>query len=176
MNKLFLISFTFICVISVIVLFLFGNKPKTVVTTFDECKAAGNPILESYPPQCRTSDGKSFTQDVGNEMVLMDSITIAEPRPNAVISSPLTISGKARGTWFFEASFPILLEDEQGREIARGVATAQGEWMTEEFVIYTAELTFAKPDSTKGTLVLKKDNPSGMPENDNALRVPVIFE
>lgn len=34
------------------------------VDSFDECVAAGNPVLESYPRQCRTADGETFTETV----------------------------------------------------------------------------------------------------------------
>ncbi|MCA9390332.1 hypothetical protein KC571_02905, partial [candidate division WWE3 bacterium] len=30
------------------------------ISTFDECARAGYPILESYPPQCKTPDGRTF--------------------------------------------------------------------------------------------------------------------
>ena len=37
-------------------------RPATalLISTFEECKAAGYPILESYPMQCRTPDGRIF--------------------------------------------------------------------------------------------------------------------
>jgi len=38
--------------------------PQSVITNFDECAAAGNPVMESYPRQCRTSDGRLFVEEV----------------------------------------------------------------------------------------------------------------
>ncbi len=38
--------------------------PQPIISTFEECAAAGYPILETYPEQCRTPDGKSFTKVV----------------------------------------------------------------------------------------------------------------
>jgi eight-cysteine-cluster-containing protein len=32
------------------------------VTSFEECAAAGYPIMESYPEQCRTPDGRNFVR------------------------------------------------------------------------------------------------------------------
>lgn len=32
------------------------------ISNFEECAAAGYPIQESYPEQCRTKDGRSFTR------------------------------------------------------------------------------------------------------------------
>ena len=101
-------------------------------------------------------------------------IVIDSPLPNDVITSPLTIKGKARGPWFFEASFPVRLLDDSGKEIATTAAQADGEWMTEDFVPFTATLTFTTTAKT-GTLVLQKDNPSGLPENDGSVRMDVKF-
>lgn len=37
------------------------------INDFESCAAAGNPIQESYPATCRTSDGRSFTQVLTEE-------------------------------------------------------------------------------------------------------------
>lgn len=148
-----------------------------VVSNFEECVKAGYPVSESYPRSCATLQGGFFTEYIGNELEKRDLIVIDNPRPNQEIQSPLTIQGQARGYWFFEASFPIQLKDENGSIIAQGIATAKTDWMTEEFVAYEANLEFQPPGSgSKGTLILKKDNPSGLPEHDDALEVPVIFK
>lgn len=102
-------------------------------------------------------------------------IRVTTPLPNAVVRSPLTIGGEARGTWYFEATFPVKLLDANGKELAAIPAQAQGEWMTENFVPFTATLAFPKPETKTGVLVLQKDNPSGLPANDDELRIPVIF-
>jgi hypothetical protein len=46
--------------------------------------------------------------------------------------------------------------------------------MTENFVPFTATLTFsAQPAGSLGKLILKKDNPSGEPQNSYSIVVPV---
>ena len=104
-----------------------------------------------------------------------DLIRVAEPGPGEEIQSPLTVKGQARGYWFFEASFPVKLLDGNGKEIAVGIAQAEEEWMTTEFVPFSVTFSFQKPMTGTGTLVLKKDNPSGLPEHDDELRIPVVF-
>lgn len=111
-----------------------------------------------------------------------DLIKVTTPTPNSTITSPLTITGEARGNWFFEASFPVSLVNWDGLIIAEGIATATGEWTTEEFVPFSTELEFVSPYiegsqdfMKKGTLILKKDNPSGLPEHDDALEIPLNF-
>jgi hypothetical protein len=97
------------------------------------------------------------------------------PHAGALVASPLPVRGEARGTWFFEASFPVTLLDANGNALVRTHAQARGEWMTEAFVPFESELRFEPPGTPTGTLVLAKDNPSGLPEHDDELRVPVRF-
>lgn len=145
------------------------------ISSFEECTAAGFPTQDSYPGQCRTSDGRTFTQEIGNELSFTDLITISNPRPNQSIVSPLKISGQARGTWFFEATFPVEVFDANNKSLGKGFATAQGEWMTEDFVPFTAEITFEKPTTPKGMVIINNANPSGLFENEKELVIPVVF-
>lgn len=131
--------------------------------------------------------GSRETLFVDNELEKADLIRLDTPRPNQVINSPLTIKGEARGTWYFEASFPVVLTDWDGLIIAQGIATAKSNpaspdgvnWMTTEFVPFEATLNFTVDKnaySNRGSLILRKDNPSGLPEHDDVLEIPVVFE
>lgn len=45
-----------------------------VVSNFDECVAAGNKVLRSYPARCVTSDGFTFTESVaGGTLNLLET-------------------------------------------------------------------------------------------------------
>lgn len=114
-----------------------------------------------------------------------DLIVVESPRVGDKIKNPLVIRGEARGNWYFEASFPVVLTDWDGRIIAQHYAQAQGEWMTAEFVPFESKLEFENPVfpgadedhfSRRGYLILQKDNPSGLPEYDDTLEIPVFFE
>ncbi len=94
---------------------------------------------------------------------------------NEKISSPLVIRGKARGYWFFEADFPVKLYDANGELLAIAIAQAQDNWMTEDFVPFEAELKFSSPKTKAGVIVLEKDNPSGLLEYADELRIPIMF-
>lgn len=102
-------------------------------------------------------------------------IRVAAPVADALVTSPLVVRGEARGTWYFEATFPVTLLDADGKPVVRGFATAQGEWMTESFVPFKAELAFTAPASASGTLLIEKANASGLPEHAAELRIPVRF-
>lgn len=117
-----------------------------------------------------------------------DLVVLTSPLPESEITSPLVIEGRARGYWFFEATFPIILTDWDGRIIAEGYAEAvldpndeDATWMTEEFVPFRATLEFSLDPNTiavsnRGALILRKDNPSGLPENDDALEITVFYK
>lgn len=42
------------------------NKKPDNITNFEQCAAAGNPVMESYPEQC-SANGKTFTKQLGPE-------------------------------------------------------------------------------------------------------------
>ena len=153
----------------------FEKAVKKNIISFDECAAAGFPVLESYPSRC-SANGETFAQDIGNEIELSDLIVIDNPRPNQAVKSPLLISGKARGYWFFEASAPVRILDEAGNTLAEKFVEAKGGWTTEEFVDFEGEITFNPTGFKKGTLILQNDNPFGLGENTKELRIPIQFE
>lgn len=183
MKKILLILFVFLILALIVVVYFYGSEKRAVleIQNFEECAQNGFPVAESYPRQCRTPDGRMFTEEIILEEGL---IRIFSPMSGEKISSPLRISGEARGNWFFEADFPVVLTNWDGLIIAEGIATAQDEWMTTDFVPFTAELEFDDPSfpespeehfSRRGSLILMKSNASGLPEHDDALEVPIWF-
>lgn len=104
-----------------------------------------------------------------------DLVYVEIPLSGTKVTSPLVVSGRARGNWYFEASFPVKLLDSNGNQIAIAPAQAQGDWMTVDYVPFSVTLTFAQPVTATGTLILQKDNPSGEPQNDDSVSIPVTF-
>ncbi|MBC8465378.1 MAG: Gmad2 immunoglobulin-like domain-containing protein [Parcubacteria group bacterium] len=107
-----------------------------------------------------------------------DDIQVLSPRPFKKVSSPLHVEGEAKGTWFFEGDFPIEILNEEGDVLGEGYATAKGEWMTEDFVSFEADIPFVIDDTkehVQGTIILYEDNPSGLFELDDMFMVPVLF-
>lgn len=106
-----------------------------------------------------------------------DKVKVASPVPGAVISSPFEIVGEARGMWFFEGSFPVVLVDWDGKIIGNGIAQAEGEWMTENYVPFKATITFTTPEyGDRGAIILQKDNPSDRRDLDAAIELPIKFK
>lgn len=159
--------------------------PEEVLCTMDALACPDGSFVGRTGPKCEfvCPPGVELDPIIAASIAAhADIITLDSPAPQGVITNPLTLKGTARGPWFFEASFPVMLTNWDGLIIAQGPATAVGDWMTTEFVPFTMNLAFSNPYQTgdpdfmkRGTLILKKDNPSGLPENDDALEIPIRF-
>jgi hypothetical protein len=104
---------------------------------------------------------------------LSSRVSIAVPASGATVPKDFVVQGSAPGNWFFEASFPVQVRDPDGVIVGRTHANALGEWMTTANVHFEATVHV---DSYSGpaTLVLLKDNPSGLPENDDSFSISIV--
>ena len=131
---------------------------------------------DSQPSTTTTETSDSQVVEVAEELSKADLIQVDSPMPGDQIVSQITITGKARGTWYFEASFPITILDGNGKILGQGHAEAKSDWMTNEFVPFTATITFTKSTTTTGAILLEKDNPSGLPEHADSIKVLIKFQ
>jgi hypothetical protein len=105
-----------------------------------------------------------------------DLIKVELPFPGAVTGKQFSVIGQARGQWFFEASFPIELQNTQGQTLTTAIAQAKTDWMTTDFVPFKADLVVPENYIGPATLILKKDNPSGLPEHEASIAFPITVE
>lgn len=160
-----------------------NSTTTTTINSYEECAAAGYPILESYPEQC-VANGKTFVRDISGDVKANEytsekgiKILVDTPTKNESVSVPFTVSGQVPGNWSFEASFPIELLDKNGNSLTTIPAHLTGDWMTTNLVPFT--LTFDATDLDyvgKATVVLHKDNPSGLPENDDSVTIDITLQ
>lgn len=47
-----------------VVLLVAGCAQDVPITTFEECVAAGHPVMESYPRQCAVPGGQTFVEEL----------------------------------------------------------------------------------------------------------------
>lgn len=160
----------------------------TALCTMDALQCPDGSYVGRTGPNCQfvcpvviTTSTTTASTTVINQTDYSDEVILTKPVPNAILGTTTTITGQARG-WYFEGTFPLELRDSNGLVIAQGVATAQGDWMTSSFVPFTSTITFLNPYHSgdpvvrkTGTLVLKNDNPSGLPENDKSISIPIRF-
>jgi hypothetical protein len=133
-------------------------------TTTDLNLATSSDAVDISPLDLKTATGSPLAAA---------SINLTNLKANQLVRTPLKIKGQATGNWFFEGSFPIRLIDENKTEIGATQAQAVGNWMTSGLVDFTANLIFAKTTSTRGILIFRRDNPSGLERNAERYMIPV---
>ena len=114
---------------------------------------------------------KIHYNNADKDMIVIDNIPAG-----VTVLREFSVFGQARGPWYFEASFPVEVVAEGGKVVAMGHAEAEGEWMTEEFVPFKAEVKLTEVYSGPATLILHKDNPSGDEERDASVEVPIFIQ
>lgn len=158
------------------------NSPPKIpqAFSFKECEELGYPIMESYPRQCKTPDGKNFVEILPSKITYKNAstsmIVIDSPLPETTVDNSFVLTGKAYGGWYFEASFPVQVLDSNNQILFEGPAQAEGDWMTSAFVPFKAAISLPNTYSGKITMLIKNDNPSGLPENDASLSFSLTKE
>lgn len=122
-----------------------------------------------------TADANSIDVLKAGENAAMDIVLPSTPAPNGEVNKTFTVAGRARGTWYFEASFPVSVIDGVGTVVGQGFAQAQGDWMTENYVPYTGTIAI-NSYTGPATLILHKDNASGDPERDAFISIPILVQ
>lgn len=103
-------------------------------------------------------------------------ISVTSPKRGSIIKSPVKITGKAKGSWYFEGSFPVVIVDWDGKIIGEGKAWSETDWTVAGEIPFTATMEFTLPSyGDSGAIILQKDNPSGLPENDDAMQLEIRF-
>jgi len=154
----------------------FENYEPGAVTEFTEDdQAEVLALFERVLDSVTLVDGTRAEWPSAPRSTLEAFVRLTTPRPGASVTSPLAIHGDAVGPWFFEGSFPLELITSEGEVLASGYVIADGHWMTTGFVPFSGELAFAVEAPTEAFLLLRRDNPSDLPENDASARVPLLL-
>jgi hypothetical protein len=157
--------------------FFSSNIKTPTLTPGNSSTSSASSVPTVTPPQNAPAPGTSATPAGTSPATRLPTINF--PRRGGTITSPVTVSGDAPGTWFFEGSFPVVVVDWDGKVIGNGHVTAQENWMTTNYVPFSGVIEFTVDPSAPyhtGSVIFQKDNPSGLPQNDAALEVPVSFQ
>lgn len=104
------------------------------------------------------------------------TVKVYIPKSNETLESPFYVIGQVPGGWSFEGSFTVNLKDQNGTIVSQAIAHLHDKWTTDALVPFTAKLTApANLRGTDGTLVLERDNASGLPTNNDSVSIPVKF-
>lgn len=172
---LFLIPLCLLISVIGVYSFSLSNQKIAAVTSYETCVKAGFPTTATYPETCKTPEGKSFINTQGNISKYSGEIILDNPTPNQKITSPLFVKGKARGSWFFEGQMSAELVDIHNESLGRVILEAQGNWQTDNLVPFSGGLIFKKGTTSRADLKIRNDNPSGLPQNQKEIIIPVTL-
>lgn len=87
MDKKIIIAASAIAVVVIAGVGLWQTAPKIsqAINSFDECVAAGDPVMESYPRQCR-ANGKTFVEVIDETPTVPE--TVGTNPPNSAEGAP----------------------------------------------------------------------------------------
>lgn len=132
------------------------------------------PIATSTSPTVVATSTSATSTDTGPEP-LHALVQVTSPENGATVDPSFTVSGKVPGNWSYEAQFPVQVMGPDNNKIGQATAHLNGDWETTNLVDFSANVTTSGYHGP-ATLVLLKDNPSGLPENDDSLEIPVVIK
>ncbi len=133
------------------------------------------PLVATTTPQTPVAETPKPAEPAADQP-LSARVSVTTPKPKTTVGASFEVKGMAPGNWFFEATFPLQVRDKDGNVVARTFASAQGEWMTTELVGFSSTIHVDTGYTGPATLILLKNNPSGMPEHDDALEIPIVIQ
>gem|GEM_PF-1576516 len=146
------------------------NKSITKPSPSEVVETENNAVISNYQNNQSTSNqSKTFTSQKG--------VLITLENFNEKLTCPLIIRGAVTGTWFFEAEFQAQIISSE-TTLANLIARATNEnWMTEAPVNFVIEYDCSNClANTQLQLKLQKNNPSGLPEFDDSVIIPISLE
>lgn len=105
-------------------------------------------------------------------------IVVSSPKAGDTLdaASGFTLTGKAVGQWFFEASAPVRIYNSNGILLTTTFISAQGDWMTTDFVDFKGEVApFLTKGATEGFVQFENDNPSDNEGSRYVYKVNIKF-
>ncbi len=111
---------------------------------------------------------------------LPPDIVVYQPQPNEKVDMPFSITGQARGYWFYDNAFPIILYDNTKTAIAYGTATTTAEIPNseyEEFVPFSGtfdEYEFL-PVKKKGYILFQRSTGNLETGRNSTVTLPIRF-
>ncbi len=138
-------------------------------------KAPCLPIKQTFANRCEAQK-LNVLNIIDGACADAREVSIAAPVQEAFVQSPVVITGRAVGNWFFEGVFLAQITDAKGGVLGQGQMKAKTDWTVASLVDFSGTVTFNKSTTPTGFIVLRNDNPSGLPENAKVFTWPVQFK
>jgi hypothetical protein len=101
--------------------------------------------------------------------------TVEAPAANARVASPLTVSGAAPASWFYDEQFDAILLGEDGTVYGQASAHAPANWTGQGPTPFTAEFAFTVSADTPAAVILQEQSMNGEQDEPLEVRVPIVL-
>jgi hypothetical protein len=129
----------------------------------------GNPNGADYQP---TPTGTTPVLEGNTQDLVSVSLT-----PGQEVSGTVQVTGTLKNNYFFEAVAGVAILDANKKVLRQDThLEATSDWMTTGPVNFKATLNFNGLPKGKAYVALMNDNPSGLPENQKQILIPVIIK
>lgn len=106
---------------------------------------------------------------------LKDDLVSFSIAPGAKVKGVMDATGVLKNAYFFEANVRVAILDGDKQTLREGFGTATTEWMTTGPVSFKTKLDFTGLAAGPGFIAIRNDNPSGLPENDKEIFIPIVI-
>lgn len=96
--------------------------------------------------------------------------------PGVSVHGILSYRGTLKGGYFFEGNVLVKILDADKKILKQSNAVATTDWMTAGPVDFEGNIDFTGLPSGAGYFEIQNDNPSGLPENDKSILIPIIIQ
>lgn len=132
--------------------------------------------LPAFPPKETVenipNEQLSKEQILGNK----DDLISFSILPGSRVHGILSYRGVIKGAYFFEANIVINILDKNQKLLKGSNAVATTEWMTAGPVSFEGNIDFTGLPKGEAFFEIHNDNPSGLPENDKSVLIPIVIE
>lgn len=168
-----------------LILFLLATLLVSCTSEKEVVKDTENPINNSWTLETGSWDKISDTPVMSEKKIYTSKkgkqVTVNEKVEWTKISSPLTLTGKIPTYWVFEAVFWVGLYTSSWETIKQYYGTAniwdenQEVILPEVDFVVDFEFDASQYEWVSWYIELRNDNPSGLPEHEDNIHIPVTF-
>ncbi len=115
---------------------------------------------------------KETSKILGNKEDLLDFSIF----PDTIVHGILSYRGTIKGGYFFEANILVSVLDANKKLLKAGNGIAKSEWMTSGPVDFEGNIDFTVLPKGPAYIEIHNDNPSGLPEHDKSILIPIVIE
>jgi hypothetical protein len=137
--------------------------------------ATAHPVSKAQQSKSSLAPEKTVSP-IAPDAPLSSVVVVTSPLPHATVDVSFVVEGRAPVGWFSESVFPIQVRDENNNVIARATAHGPTAWKKSTALSWSATVTVLGPYTGPATLILLRNNPSGLPENDDAVTIPIVIQ